>query len=392
MTARTRVLLALDKFKDAIEADEACAILHDVISKQQPRWAIDSCPIADGGEGFTRILVNAAEGAMRTVRVTGPRGDRVSAEFGWVRYGALPLVARRLLGFSGINLESHIAVIEMAQASGLALVPSRSRNPLRASTVGTGELIRAATRAGAAGIVMGVGGSATSDLGLGALSALGLRCFTARGERLQSLAPVQWSRIARIAGNIRSVPPIRIACDVDNPLLGENGAAAIYGPQKGLKPADYSVLEEASAKIAAALCRHFVRDPKLVDVPGAGAAGGIAFGFLCAADAKLVGGWALVSAWLGLESRLRGADIVVTGEGRFDAQSFSGKGPGSVVHRALALGKVVHVFCGRLGDVAPQNSLHLHQISAPEVPLRRALRDCRKNLRETGERVFRFSR
>ena len=183
------------------------------------------------------------------------------------------------------------------------------------------------------------------------------------------------------------LPPLRIACDVANPLLGPNGAAAIYGPQKGLRPADLRRLDNEAARLALLLCTHSAKPDALMDVPGAGAAGGISFGLMAAASAQLISGFDLVSAWLDLDSRLAAADLVLTGEGRFDASSLSGKGPGALAARAAALGKPVHVFAGAI-TAAPVPGLALHAITPPGTPLPAALRAAATNLTATVDRTF----
>ena len=170
------------------------------------------------------------------------------------------------------------------------------------------------------------------------------------------------------------LPPIRIACDVSNPLLGPRGAAATYGPQKGLRPADLARLDHESARLAMMLCAHHQKPDSLMETPGAGAAGGISFGLMTAAGAQLVPGFDLVSAWLDLETRLAAADIVITGEGRFDDSSLQGKGPGAVAARALALGKPVHVFAGSATASNPPANLKVHSITPAGMPLDQALR------------------
>jgi glycerate kinase len=267
----------------------------------------------------------------------------------------------------------------MATASGLALLAAHQRDPWQTHTHGTGELIRlAAARPGVAAILLGVGGSATSDLGLGALAALGLTFHAADSSPVSPPIPAQWPHIARLSGNLSAsplVPPIRIACDVTNPLLGPRGAAATYGPQKGLRPADLARLDHESARLALLLCAHTGRPDTLMDAPGAGAAGGLPFGLMAAADAQLLPGFALVSAWLDLERKLAAADLVITGEGRFDDTSLTGKGPGAVAARALALGKKVHVFAGAVTATAPTPAaLSLHAITPASLPLPDALR------------------
>lgn len=381
-----RVLLAFDKFKDALTAPAACAIAAAVLRGRQPGWTLDLCPLADGGEGFCDILTRAAGGSFETFTVTGPRGAAVEAALGFVELSAVPAPARALLELG--NAAGQIALVELATASGLALLPAGERDPWLTSSVGTGELVRHAADRGASAILMGVGGSATHDLGLGALGALGLKCLSGDGRPVTPLRPEHWPRLARFAGGVpASLPPLRIACDVANPLLGPQGAAAVYGPQKGLRPADLARLDHESARLALMLCAHCGRPEALMDVPGAGAAGGIAFGLVAAARARLLPGYDLVAAWLDLEARLAAADVVITGEGRFDASSLQGKGPGALAARALALGKTVHVFAGAVGVAAP-SGLALHAITPAGVTLAAALRTAPENLAVSLRAVF----
>ena len=394
-----RVLLAFDKFKDSLSAQQACDLAARALRSRHGDWSLDLCPLADGGEGFAEILTAATGGQMTRLPVTGPRGDSHEAAFGLVALDHIPPAARQLLSLdssssplagnagaatrhphSPLASVARVAVIEMASASGLALLPPELRDPWQTTTHGTGQLIRAAADAGAVGVLLGVGGSATNDLGLGALDALGLEFLTASREKIRLPFPARWTAISRIEGGAPAgLPPIRIACDVTNPLLGSQGAAAIYGPQKGLRPADLSRLEHESARIGLMLCSHCRQSDKLMDVPGAGAAGGLPFGLMTAAQARLLPGFDLVSAWLDLEARIAAADLVITGEGRFDASSLSGKGPGAVAARALALGKTVQVFAGAV-TAAPQPGLALHAITPAGIPLAQALRDAAQNL------------
>jgi glycerate kinase len=277
--------------------------------------------------------------------------------------------------------------MDMAAASGLALLPAAMRDPLRATSAGTGQLIRAAAGTGVGSILLGVGGSATSDMGLGALGALGIGYTTTSGEDLGAIAPADWHTLRRIAGKIAPMPPIVIACDVDNPLLGPRGAVAVYGPQKGLRPGDAAGLETESARISALMCSHFGRPASVTDQPGTGAAGGITFGLMVAAGAVLAPGFDLVAAWIDLDRRIAAADVVLTGEGRFDDSSLSGKGPGSVVRRALALGKAVHVFAGSVSLSQAVPGLSPHSITPRDVPLEKALAEAPKRLLDSVRRV-----
>jgi len=286
--------------------------------------------MADGGEGTLDALISALGGERRWVRVRGPLGDPVDAAFG--------LTAER----------PPRAVIEMATASGLALVSERRRDPLRASTYGTGELIRAACRAGAREVIVGLGGSATTDGGAGMAQAVGVRLVDAAGRDLAS-GGAELLGLARIdVGGLD--PAVRrarfvAAYDVDSPLAGPRGAAAVFGPQKGAGPAEVAVLDRALAHLAAIVHRDLGLD--LRDVPGAGAAGGLGAGLVAFLGAHLRPGVEVVMDAVGLQTRMAAADLVITGEGAFDAQSLLGKVTGGVIRTARALGVPVAVLCGR---------------------------------------------
>jgi len=384
-----RVLAAFDKFKDSISAPQACEIAAGAIASVGRGWEADACPLADGGEGFADILTRAAGGSESRVAVTGPRGDPVTAGFGLISLARIPVGARARLGPVAGGPGSSIAVVEMAAASGLVLLAPWVRDPLRASSIGTGQVIRAAARSGARAILLGVGGSATHDLGLGALGALGIEFLDEAGGRIDSPVPADWSRIRSLEGRIAvAIPPILIACDVENPLLGPDGALAVYGPQKGLMPADAPRLEAESARMAALVCRHFGRPESLAAERGAGAAGGIAFGLMAGAGARLLAGFDLVASWIDLDARLAAADIIVTGEGRFDDSSLSGKGPGTVVRRALELRKPVHVFAGQVSLGRQVPGLFTHSITPPGMALPEALAKTPDLLSAAVRRVF----
>ncbi len=384
-----RVLVAFDKFKDSLTAPQACDIAVAAIGSARGGWALDPCPLSDGGEGFAEILTRSAEGALRLAGATGPRGAAVQASFGFVPVERIPDRARAMLGAAAARPGGVVAVVEMASASGLALLAPGERDLLRASSVGTGQLISAAAAAGARAILLGVGGSATHDLGLGALSALGIRCEGAEGEALDPLVPADWPRLRSISGALPAAfPPILIACDVQNPLLGRRGALAVYGPQKGLRAADAARLESETGRVAAMVCRHFGQPDALAELAGAGAAGGIAFGLMAGANARLLPGFDLVSSWIDLEDRLSAADMVVTGEGRFDDTSLSGKGPGTVVRRALAQGKLVHVFAGQVELTQRIPGLFTHAVTPPGMALADALSRAPGLLSETIERAL----
>jgi len=293
-------------------------------------------PVADGGDGTLEALVDALHGRTIEMEVIGPAGHPVHAAYG-------------LLG------DGKTAVVEMARASGLALLPPGINDPRTATSRGTGELIAAAVASGAKRVIVAIGGSATNDAGSGALVALGARFLDAQGRELSpggaalaGLARIETDRLDRRLADVR----LEIASDVRNPLCGLNGASAIYGPQKGASPADVRELDAALAHfadVAAATTGADVRD-----VPGAGAAGGFGGGFLALAHAVLRPGAELVLDVLDFERQLSGADLVVTGEGRLDKQTLSGKAPFAVAAAARGLGIPVVAVAGALDAPADE--------------------------------------
>lgn len=385
-----RVLVAFDKFKGALSASRACDAAAAGLRRLHPTWHLDLCPLTDGGEGFTEILTTAARGRQVAIRATGARGGLVEAGFGLVESSRIPPAVRPGLDLPSSLPPGPIAVVEMAAASGLEHLAPAMRDPWQTTSHGTGQLIRAAAESGAAAILLGVGGSATIDLGLGALSALGMEFRSAAGGILRPPYPARWADIAGIEGGLfPSIPPIAIACDVTNPVLGPNGAAAVYGPQKGLQADDLARFEATLQRMVVMLCRHCGRPTDLADTPGAGAAGGVPFGLMTAARARLVPGFGLVSAWLDLESRIAAADVVLTGEGRFDRSSLSGKGPGAVAAAARRAGRPVHLFAGAIeGDRPDDPDLQVHAITPAEYPLDRALREAAGRLMHCVREAF----
>ena len=384
-----RVLIVFDKFKGSLGALQACELAARALRADHRDWELDLCPLTDGGDGFAAILTRAAGGRLVTQQVTGPRGGWVEATLGLVPFSRLPSAARTLLELPASADARPVAVVEMAAASGLERLPPGQHDPWQSTSLGTGQLIRAAAEMGAGAILLGVGGSATNDLGAGALAALGVEFRTADGGRILPPVPALWPRIARIEeGVYPSIPPIRIACDVVNPLLGPRGAAAIYGPQKGLLSGDLARMEAAMARLASMLCARWEQTPALVETPGAGAAGGLPFGLLVAAGARLLPGVDLVSAWLDLPARIAAADVVITGEGTFDQSSLAGKGPGAVALLADAAGRAVHVFAGRIAEIAPRAAWRLHAITPAGIPLEQALREAPDRLARSVRREF----
>ena len=328
-----KLLIAPDKFKGSLSAADAASAIAAGFRAFDPSASLALCPMADGGEGTVAAMVAATAGRLVTARVTGPLpGTTVSAEYG-------------ILG-DGVT-----AVIEMAAASGLALVPDRERNPLRTSTYGTGELLEHAAERGAKKIILGIGGSATTDAGIGALQALGCEIRLTGAADSRPLVGADLARVLSI-GQAKSWPEILIACDVDNPLYGDKGAAAIYGPQKGANADEVRRLDEDLKAFA----RRTGKDD-LAQRPGSGAAGGLGFG-LCAflSNARMAPGYDLVAEACGFDERLKGADLCITAEGRFDRSSLHGKTAVGVARRCAKAGVKCVVLAGSV-EAEAENEL-----------------------------------
>nr|WP_225846028.1 glycerate kinase [Streptomyces sp. HPF1205] len=325
-----RVLIAADKFKGSLTAVEVAAHVTAGLRAVVPGLPVESLPVADGGDGTVDAAV-AAGFRRRTVRVTGPLGEPVEAAYA---------------------LRGGTAVVEMAEASGLRHLPRGVFAPLTATTYGTGELLRAALDAGARTIVLGVGGSATNDGGAGMLSALGARLLDADGV---PVAPGGGPLAGLAAADFEDLDPrlagteIVLAGDVDNPLRGPKGAAAVYGPQKGATPQDVAALDAAFGRYVEVLGAALGGGAVLAaDAPGAGAAGGIGYGALVGLGASFRPGIEVMLEALGFAQALTRADLVITGEGSLDEQTLHGKAPVGVAQAARARGLDVVAVCGRL--------------------------------------------
>jgi len=368
-----KILAAFDKFKDAMPAGSACdAALSGALKALGEPLTLCHAPLTDGGEGFCPILTQAASGYIEHHKVSGPLGEEVDSPLGWVNLERIPESARKMLG----QKNGKLAIIEMASVAGLEQVPNAQRHPKHCTTRGVGELILIAVAEGADAILLGIGGSATSDLGLGALEALGLH-FCPSGQ----ITPAQWPAIEQITGSIElTVPPIYIACDVDNPLLGTRGAAAVYGPQKGLKPNEIEAFDDATARVAKQLCEFFNQPECTLRASGSGAAGGIGFGLNVAFDSNYVPGFELVTAWLDLSSKIKEADLVLTGEGKFDNSSLAGKGPYALLAAAYSSDTSAILLAGLAEDEAAQTvrdrfpGTAVYSITPEGTPLAEALK------------------
>ena len=377
-----KILAAFDKYKESMTAEQACSIAADAARKiSGSNIEIIESPLTDGGEGFCAILTKAASGQIEQHTVSGPLGHSVRAPIGWVSAKKLPYPVVNRLG----NCPERLAIIEMASAAGLQQVPLEKRHPNHTTGRGVGQLIGIAAEQGAGAILLGIGGSATSDLGLGALEALGIQF-----PDTQNITPGRWSEVHKVTGFIQSkLPPIYIACDVENPLLGPNGAASIYGPQKGLSPDEVIPFDEQSNRLSSLLCQHFGQDLSIRDIPGSGAAGGIGCGLKVACGAEFLSGFDLVQSWLDLEIQIALADLVLTGEGCFDQSSLSGKGPYALLELAEKAGTPVCVLPGKVeAGVATRVQVRFPEtqvtaITPEEYPLAQALAQGPDNLAQT---------
>ena len=327
-----KIVIAPDSFKESLTALEVAEAIEAGLKKVLPDAEYVKVPMADGGEGTVQSLVDATEGRLISAEVCAPLGNKVKAEF-------------------GLSGDGRTAIIEMAAASGLHLVPPEARNPLRTTSYGTGELICAALDEGVEKIIVGIGGSATNDGGAGMLQALGALLLDAHhqpigagGGCLQDLAAIDLSGLDKRLAGVEIV----VACDVDNPLCGEKGASAVFGPQKGATAEMVQALDSGLQHFAALAARDLGLD--IQSPAGAGAAGGMGGGVLLLPDARLQAGVKIVMEAVGLAEKVQDADLVITGEGRMDAQSVHGKTPIGVAHTAKAFGKPVIAIVGCLRE------------------------------------------
>ena len=362
-----RVVVAPDKFKGSLTAPQAAEAMAAGIRLARPDAEIDLCPMADGGEGTVGALMAATGGAFETRLVTGPLPDmKVRATFGVLGGG-------------------RTAVIEMAAASGLALLKPEDRNPLNTTTFGTGELLVEAVKLGVEEIILGIGGSATTDAGIGCAQACGLPVVLEGGQPVSPTEPLCGRDLPSVVlvkhgrGSPVERVEITVACDVSNPLYGPSGAAYVYGPQKGATPEEVRMLDEALRALAE-------RTGKLAaaQTPGAGAAGGLGFGMLAFFGATLRPGVGIVIDAVNLRGRLESADLCITGEGKLDRQSLSGKAPLGVAR----LCKELRVPCaaivgaaGEGGDAALHEGLsEIRAIHDGSTPVEESMRSARERV------------
>ncbi len=379
------IVIAPQALKGSLDAVAVGEAIVEGARRVAPGAEIAVIPLADGGEGLTRALVKATGGRLLADEVTGPLGERIHAEWGML--GPRPSAGK------DDNADSQVAVIEMAAAAGLPLVPLDRRDPARTTTRGVGELVLRALDAGCDEIILGLGGSATNDGGAGMAQALGARLLDAGGEDLEpgGAALARLDRIS-IAGLDARLARTRItaACDVRNPLCGPVGASAVYGPQKGATPAQVAALDAALARYAAVIQRDLGRS--VWETPGAGAAGGLGAGLLAFTSARLIPGARLVMDILGVTEALRGAALVITAEGQLDGQTAYGKVVGAIAEEARAAGARVVALTGAVAlDGATLDALGV-DVAVPladgPLTLEESMRDARRLLTAATERAL----
>ncbi len=373
-----KILIAPDKFKDALDAQGVAEALAAGVRQACPSAEIVVCPMADGGEGTGRLLAEAAAAQQRTGRVRDPLGRERDARWWW-------------------DEQTATAIIEMAEASGLNLLTEAERDATRTTSYGTGQLIRAAIDAGARNVTLCVGGSATVDGGAGCLQALGWELIDQTGECIRELAAGgTLERISEIKPPER-VPRlnIEVLCDVDNPLLGPRGAAAVFGPQKGASPAQVRALEAGMRNWAAVLAKHTGHE--VSDLRGAGAAGGLPAGLAAALGAKPTRGFDEVARRLGLPAKLAGCDLCLTAEGCIDEQTVGGKVIAGVAELGRQVGVPVVALVGDVRPPAGQTVVQLARtvglreivvVTPPNTPTEAALAAAADNLRTAVRRFL----
>lgn len=375
-----KVTIAIDSLKGSLTSLEAGRAVADGVRKVYPDAEVCIRPLADGGEGTVEALTQGMGGTIQNIRVTGPLGEPVDCQYGIIE-------------------ETKTAVMEMAAAAGITLVKAEERNPLYTTTYGVGEMIRDAIGKGCRRFIVGIGGSATNDGGIGMLQALGFGILGRDGKQA-AFGAQGLEQIERI-GRDEVIPELKectfhIACDVTNPLCGEQGCSAVFGPQKG---ADADMIRKMDRWLSryAELARRLnpAADP---EKPGTGAAGGLGFAFLTFTNAVLESGVKLVLEETRLAEYVKDADLVVTGEGRLDGQTVMGKAPIGVAAAAKKYGKKVIAFSGCVTrDASACNEAGIDAffpILRTVVPLEEAMRTetASRNMTETAEQVFRLIR
>ena len=373
-----KILVAPNAFKESLSAIDAARSIAKGVRRGLPNARITEVPIADGGDGTLEAVISGTGGRILRTRVTGPLGNRITAEY-------------------GITGDGETAVIEMSRASGLALVPPARRNPMSTTSYGTGQLIQAALNRGVRRILLGIGGSATVDGGIGALQALGVSFLDCHDKSVghggAGLLAIENIELGRLHPALKRVE-ILVACDVDNPLTGTKGAAAVFGPQKGATPAMVKELDHGLARLAALIAQ--TTGKTFARIPGTGAAGGIAGSFLGLLGAKLRPGSELVFDLLKLDKIVPRMDWVITGEGQIDFQTQFGKGPGMLARLAARHGVPVVGIAGSVADNAGELSKKgftaLFSITNRPMDLATAMQEAPRLMQRAAEQIARLIR
>ena len=365
-----KILIAPDSFKESLTSIEVADYLREGFKKADKNFEITKLPLADGGEGTVKSLVAATNGEIKKKEVTDPLGNKIEA-------------------FYGILGDEKTGVIEMAAASGLPLVPKDKRNPAQTTTYGTGELIKAALDQGCTKLIIGIGGSATNDCGVGMAQALGGKFLDEEGKQIgyggRYLKDIEKIDLSQLDSRIAETE-IEVACDVDNPLYGKNGAAYIYAPQKGASKKQVKKLDKGLRHIAKIIKNDLGKEVN--KIPGAGAAGGLGAGLSAFLDAELRPGIEIVMEASKIEEKMKDVDLVVTGEGKIDGQTCSGKTPVGVAKIAKKRNITVIAVGGTIGDDAEKVYEHgidfLYSVIDKPMTLKEAIDNADKLLIKTG--------
>lgn len=375
-----KVVIAIDSLKDSLTSFEAGKAAEKGIRRVYGDENVDVVikPLADGGEGTVEALVTGMNGESRSAMVEGPLGKEVNCEYGYLK-------------------ESNTAIIEMAGAAGIGLVHGEERNPMNTSTYGVGQVIRIAMEEGIRNFIIGIGGSATNDCGIGMLQALGFIFLDEKGNEVgrggKALNDVASIDISKVPAEL-SQCHFKIACDVTNPLCGPKGCSAVYGPQKGADPEMVQILDGYCAKFAAITSKTLGNDH--LNTPGAGAAGGLGFAFLSYLNSDLEPGIDIVLEEVQIEKELRDADYLITGEGRLDFQTAMGKGPIGIAKMAKKYGVKVIGLAGSTTDEAVECNVQgidaFFAIVPGAMDLETAMKKevAENNMTNTAEQVFKL--
>jgi len=367
-----RILIAPDKFKGALSArevsDAIAAGLRDVL----PDAKIDIVPMADGGEGTAEVISQALGASWVECKAHDPLGRDIDARYAWIE-------------------KQHAAIMEMSEAAGMRRLKRGELNPEIATTFGVGEMILDSAKRNATEIVIGLGGSATNDGGFGMARALGFQFLGEDGTEIKNVLDLAALRRIEKPNSLKLAKIITAAVDVRNPLLGENGATRVFGPQKGVTPDKIDKFERALMKLADVVTEQFGFDYR--HEPGAGAAGGLGFGLVSFCAAKIRPGFDVVSESVAFESRMKDVDVVITGEGSLDRQTLEGKTPAGVARLARKLGKRVFAFVGRATEDRQVGEMFdgVYENARPEMSteenMKRAAELLRDNARQLAERL-----